>query len=218
MQLVLGRRVAVDPTSIAPGDNGVFADRYTPSSAAPEVAPARPARRADGGDGRGEAEQCRQRLGAGTPALLLAAAAAAAAAAPTPRRTTSAPAPGGPPSLCADKVSRSAPRAPRDVDAAQRLRRIDVQVRAVPVGHGGRLATGWITPVSLLASMTETRPAAACCSRDAEGREIDPSVDPTGIRTGVGRRVEHRGCSIALTKVRRRCRRAPGCWPRCRRW
>ena len=74
------------------------------------------------------------------------------------RARTSAPAPCGPPILCADERQRSAPSASMSAgDAARRLHRVDMQqCRRRHARCRRPRATGWITPVSLLASITET--------------------------------------------------------------
>ena len=71
---------------------------------------------------------------------------------------TSAPTPFGPPILWADRVSRSAPSAADvAIDAAGRLHRVDMQHAARRVDdRGGLPRPAESTPVSLLASITET--------------------------------------------------------------
>ena len=129
----------------------------------------------------------------------------------TSSRLISAPAPLAPPILCALSVSRSAPSASMSsAHAARRLHGIDMQQPAVPMHDLGRLrATGWITPVSLFAAMSETsarcrqalQAAAASAARSTTPSRVDRNLlDRRAARTARPHSTE--GCSIAETSRR----------------
>ena len=148
------------------------------------------------------------------------------------RGATSAPTPCGPPSLCAESVSRSAPSAVDvAIDAAGRLHRVDMQQRRRRHARCRRSrAIGWITPVSLLASMTETSGRSALRKRRcaSASRSTTPSrVDRQSldcIRRRNARRSAPRdarsptrtaGRATPCARQPRAPASAPACWPRC---
>ena len=199
------------------------------ASAAVSSAIAQPARRGrirrgrpGGLGGGGETGDAGQVLGAGAAAALLPAAARAAAIGSAPPATTSAPIPGGPPSLCADRLTRSAPSAAASSgDLAGGLHRVAMEQRAVRVRDRGDLARPAArSPVSLLASITETSAGrGSAASMRVERREIDDAVRVDRDALGLGRGLQHR---IMLDRrdedaPRGRRRAAPDDWPRCRR-
>ena len=128
------------------------------------------------------------------------------------RPRTSAPTPFGPPILCAESVSRSAPSAP--ISQAMRPAACTASTCRRPPAActiAAASATGWITPVSLLASMSETSGRDRLAhSASRKRRKIDRRRASTGMSSIASRgnrppaRTE--GCSIADINSRSRGR------------
>ncbi len=96
-------------------------------------------------------------------------------------RRTSAPTPFGPPILCADSVIRSAPSAP--ISQGMRPTACTASTWSKPPAActiAAASATGCTTPVSLLASISETSGRGALATASAERREIDTPVGVNG--------------------------------------
>ena len=124
-----------------------------------------------------------------------------------PRRATiSAPTPCGPPSLCAERR--------HEIGAERAQYRPRSCRRPAPRRNGGArpahgrcraaAATGWIAPVSLLASISETsagRGSARAAVRAPRDRRCPSAVAGSTAASGAAARTE--SCSIAETSTRR---------------
>ena len=121
-----------------------------------------------------------------------------------PEAKASAPAPCGPPSLCADRARVSAPRAVRSTGIFPAAWTASTCSRPpAPCSRAAASATGWITPVSLLASIRAAATRSPRRSRAAsQARSATPSAvtGQTSTGTDPARAVcITASCSMALT-------------------
>ncbi len=137
----------------------------------------RPAGCRPSGQGRGQADDAGHVVGAAAPPRSWPPPWSTGATGRCRLRTARAPTPWGPPNLWALIATRSAPACSRrHVEPGSGLDGVGVEdgPRGPAPDQPGHLASGWTVPISLLTSITETRPTSAC--RPRPGVEIDDAA------------------------------------------